>query len=350
MKQTLAQRMPPKPRILLIKLRSIGDVIYNTSVYTALKKRFPDSHLTVLVEPASLDIVRSHPAVDQALCFRKGRFFKEARFYLDLFRSRYDVAIDMHEGTRGALMCFVSQAKYRVGNKYAKRSFLYNEKLDFSDLEPRYPIDYQVALIKKMGAEFDEPSPEIHFDDVSGENARRILDGNGIGADDQYGIIHCGTRKKYDQWQFSKFAELSESIAERFGVKVILTCGPGEESQAEEVLKNVKGEAPAFFTAPLQELGRITRSARFAVCHNGGYMHLASALKTPVVALFGVVNPRVWKPLGDRDIVLYKELECSPCNSKTRKAECFDGDAECKRRIEVDDVLSAVESLLQDQK
>ena len=346
MNTPLAERIPPKARILLIKLRSVGDVIYNTSVYASLKKRFPDSHLTVLVEPASLDIVRSHPDVNEALCFEKGGFLKEAKFYLDLFCRRYDVAIDMHEGTRGAVMCFVSQAKYRVGNKYAKRSFLYNEKIDFSDLKPRYPIDYQVALIKKMGAEFDTPMPDIHFDDVSRLNAEQLLRNQGIEKGEAYGIVHCGTRRKYDQWQFKKFAELAEALPARFGIKTLLTCGPGEDDQAQEVLKHIQGTAPVFLTAPLQELGWITRSAQFAVCHNGGYMHLASALRIPVIALFGVVNPRVWKPLGDRDIVIYKEIECSPCNSKTRKPECFDGDAECKRRIEVDDVLSAVETLL----
>ena len=75
-------------------------------------------------------------------------------------------------------------------------------------------------------------------------------------------------------------------------------------------------------------------------------MHLASALGTPVIALFGLVDPRVWKPLGQQDRVIYKNLECSPCNEKTRKPECYEGNAECKRVIEVEDVLEAVEQLL----
>ena len=73
---------------------------------------------------------------------------------------------------------------------------------------------------------------------------------------------------------------------------------------------------------------------------------MASVLGTPVVALFGVVHPRVWKPLGQRDVVIYKNIECSPCNEHTRKPECYDGDAECKRVIEVEDVLKAVEQIL----
>jgi len=75
-------------------------------------------------------------------------------------------------------------------------------------------------------------------------------------------------------------------------------------------------------------------------------MHIASALGAPVVALFGVVNPWIWKPLGQRDIIIYKHLECSPCNHNTRKKECYEGDAECKRLIEVEDVLAGVERIL----
>lgn len=96
----------------------------------------------------------------------------------------------------------------------------------------------------------------------------------------------------------------------------------------------------------LQELGAITKGSSFVLCHNGGYMHMASVLGASVIALFGVVHPRVWRPLGQRDVVIYKGIQCSPCNESTRKAECYDGDAECKRVIEIEDVLEAIEQIL----
>ncbi|NIP99193.1 MAG: hypothetical protein GWM98_01325, partial [Nitrospinaceae bacterium] len=73
------------------------------------KRLFPEAHLSVLVERPSYDLVCDHPAVDEVLCFEKGGLWKEAGFYLRLFRNHYDVAIDMHEGTRGAVMCFVTR-------------------------------------------------------------------------------------------------------------------------------------------------------------------------------------------------------------------------------------------------
>ncbi|MBT5631624.1 MAG: hypothetical protein HOJ13_02745, partial [Nitrospina sp.] len=101
-------KLPKKPKFLIIKLRSIGDVVYNTAVYTPLKKSFPDCHLTVLVEKFSVDLVRHHPDVDQVLSFDKSSGLGQLEFYFRLFSNRYDVVIDMHEGTRGAVMCFVT--------------------------------------------------------------------------------------------------------------------------------------------------------------------------------------------------------------------------------------------------
>jgi len=153
-------------------------------------------------------------------------------------------------------------------------------------------------------------------------------------------------KKKYDQWQYEKFARLIEIIPDKYKLKVLLTCGPSESFHAESVINLVQGKRVTCIQTGLQELGAITKRSRFVLCHNGGYMHMASVLGASVIALFGVVHPRVWKPLGSRDIVIYKGIECSPCNDRTRKVECYDGDAECKRVIEIQDVLEAIEKIL----
>ena len=115
-------KISQRAKILLVKLRSIGDVVYNTAVYAPLKKCFPEAHLTVLVEQPSYDLVCDHPDVDEVLCFKRGSFWEQVQFYLRLIQTGYDVAIDMHEGTRGALMSFLTCAPIRIGHKFAKRS------------------------------------------------------------------------------------------------------------------------------------------------------------------------------------------------------------------------------------
>ena len=339
-------KIPRKAKILLIKLRSIGDVVYNTAVYAPLKERFPDAHLTVLVERPSYDLVSEHPDIDEVLCFEKESFWGQIKFYSHLIRGKYDVAIDMHEGTRGAVMCFLTFAPIRIGHKFAKRSFLYNTRLEFSDLDPKFPIDYQVALIKKIGVPFSHISPLVYISKLANQRAKILLAENGIKKGDKYCVVHAGTKKKYDQWQYEKFARLVEIIPDKYKLKVLLTCGPSEEFQVESIINLVQGKRVAYVQTGLQELGAITKGASFVLCHNGGYMHMASVLGASVIALFGVVHPRVWRPLGQRDVVIYKDIQCSPCNDSTRKAECYNGDAECKRAIEIEDVLEAIEQSL----
>ena len=144
------EHLPSNPKILLIKLRSIGDVIYNTAVYSPIKKTWPDAHLTVAIELPSYDIVRFHPDVDDVLVLKKDSLIRQIGFYWRLIRERFDIAIDMHEGPRGAIMSLLSLAPFRVGNALAKRSFFYNVKLNFSEFKPKLPIDYQIGLIKNF--------------------------------------------------------------------------------------------------------------------------------------------------------------------------------------------------------
>ena len=128
-------------------------------------------------------------------------------------------------------------------------------------------------------------------------------------------------------------------------MKILLTCGPGQEILADEIIQKIKKAPYSFIATQLQELGAITERAKFVVCHNGGYMHFTAALGIPVIGMFGWANPNIWKPISDNAIVIYKNLECSPCNSKSMKQECLDGYPECKWLITVEDISLAIKRI-----
>ena len=338
--------IPPQAKILIIKLRSIGDVVCNTAVYSPLKRCFPHAHLAVVVEAASYDLVRDHPDVDEVVCFEKGSLWKQITFYMRQFLKRYDVVIDMHGGPRGALMCFLTGARIRIGNASVRRSFLYNVRLSLKGLPRKHPIDFQVGLLKKIGVVFDrEPAPAIHISPENREHAAGILAEHDIGTVDKFCIIHPGARLT-DQWQPEKFAHLADYFHSAMGLKVVFTCGPGQEEQVERVMSLVQHARPVFFVTGLQKLAAITEKAQFVLCHNGGYMHLTAALGTPVVALFSWSRPDIWKPPVDHAAALYSNLECHPCTSKTIKPECTHGVPECKGQITEQDVLREIDQLL----
>ena len=345
MEFNLKDQIKPNAKILLIKVRSIGDVVHNTSVYGPIKKHLPNARLTVLVESSSYDIVKNHPDVDEVLCLKKTSFLEQAKFYLKFIQKRYDVAIDMHEGTRGAVLCFLSQSRFKVGNIFAKRSFLYNTKINFSDLKPTLPIDYQVALISKLGVPIENPQPIIHVSETWRKNAHNLLVSKNFNPKKPYCIIHPGARK-YDQWQYEKFAEIMECFFIRFNLGIILTCGPGQFDQVKKLTACLSKEVPyTFISTEFSILLGITASAKFVVCHNGGYMHAASAIGVPVAALFGLTDYRIWKPLGENSVVLHQDIDCWPCSSKTMIQVCWNGIPECKELISVEDVIKSIQQL-----
>ena len=202
----------------------------------------------------------------------------------------------------------------------------------------RYPIDYQVVLIKKMGVDFDKTNSEIYISDNAKEKASDLLKNAGIYSHDSFCIFHPGARI-FDRLESWKFAELADRIYEKYNLKILFTWGPEQKELVDQIIPKIKTAPYALLSSNLQELGAITLRAQFVVCHNGGYMHMANVLGTPVVAMFGWANPTIWKPIGDKAEVVYKNLECSPCGSKTIKSECLAGDPECKRLITVDDII-----------
>ena len=192
---------------------------------------------------------------------------------------------------------------------------------------------------------FDKTNPEIYISDNAKEKASGLLKKADIHGHESFCIFHPGARI-FDRLESWKFAELADRIYEKYNLKILFTWAPGQKELVDQIIPKIKTAPYALLSSNLQELGAITLRAQFVVCHNGGYMHLASAMGAPVIALFGVVHPRVWKPLGKHDQVIYKNIECSPCYKHTRKPECYEGDAECKRVIEVEDLFDAIDQSL----
>jgi ADP-heptose:LPS heptosyltransferase len=100
-----------------------------------------------------------------------------------------------------------------------------------------------------------------------------------------------------------------------------------------------------FISTKLSVLLGITATAKFVVCHNGGYMHAASAIGVPLTALFGLTDYRIWRPFGETSVVLHKDIDCWPCTSKTMKQVCWNGKPECKELISAQDVIDSIKKL-----
>jgi len=343
-------QLPKNPRILIIKLRSIGDVVYNTSIYEPIKKALPGAHLSLIVEKFTLDIVKNNPHLDEVLCFEKKPLLRQIAFYLKLFFTKYDVVIDMHGGPRSSLMALISGAKHRIGNKLSKRAKFYNIPLQFTAEDYSHPLYNQIGYITKIGIPVKTPKPEIFLSKERVNSTKELLKSKGITEETPFCILHIGSKKKCCDWKAENYAAVIDYCSEKKNLKVVINTIPSMADFTQEIIKNLRTTAVLIING-LQEAAAMAQEAEFVISQDGGYIHISSAVGTPVIAIFGPTNVN-WLPKGDLNKLVSKNLDCSPCSQTVRlqpgKEECNKGNAECMRLITAKDISEKVDELMQE--
>lgn len=349
------QSLPANAKILLIRLRSIGDVVLNTAVFPLIKENFPEGRLDYLVTPPHHELVQNNPHLDEIILLntpggKSGEKFSLWKYFQTLRRlrkKRYDLVIDMHEGPRSALITALSGGKYKVGLKRSRRSGFYNVNVDPVITEPVTAVAFQTKMLEQLGFSVRYQAPTIYLTkDESNQMSERLANA-GISPGEVFGVIHPGVASLHNEWQAEKFAEVADALQTRDNIRIVFACGPNQTDQVEAIRKQMNTASISLARqTTLRGFAALAQKARFLLCHNSGPMHIGAAVGTPVFALFGPDSPAIWTPQVEPHHVFYKGIECSPCTRKTRKLECFDGNAECKRLITSGEVIQTIEENL----
>lgn len=327
-------------RILVIKLRAIGDVVLSTVVLKNLRQAFPNATLDFLTEYPSKEVVFGNPNVDTVFAFN----IKEETglsLIMKIRRQRYDLVIDLFGNPRSAIVAYCSGAKYRMGYRFGWRKYCYNIVV-----EPRggevHNTEFNLDALKAINVPVTEKSP---FFPVS-EEAR-------VFADDFFRkeslsgkfvvAINPGGGWYTKRWRAKSYAELGDRLRAEFDACIIITWGPGEEKLAEEIRSAMGGSATLIPRSTLKELGAILERCSLMVTNDSGPMHIAAVLGTPIVAIYGPTHPELQGPVTENaGIVQKKELSCLGCNL----TECPIGNP-CMEGLEVDVVLGEVRRLVE---
>ncbi|MFQ5673774.1 MAG: glycosyltransferase family 9 protein [Nitrospinales bacterium] len=332
--------LPPDPKILLVRLRSIGDVTLSTAVFPSIKETFPGCKLDFLVMPPNDELVRHDPHLDEIILLDRG-WPALLGLLRKLRKTSYDLVVDLHGGPRSAWITVFSKAKCRVGLARSRRARFYNVTVDpvFKGSVPA--VRFQARMLELLGFEVRRETPKIYVNEDERKSIEQKLMKVGVGS--EYAVIHPGVDSPHNDWQAEKFARVADALQGGNGLRVVFACAPSQVRQVDAIAE--KMQTPRHSLAgctSLGELAALLQRAKFLLCHNSGPMHMAAAVGTPVFALFGAVAPDRWVPQVEPHHVFYKNVECSPCTRVTRKPECFRGDAECKRLISADEVVLAI--------
>lgn len=339
-------------RVLFIKLRHIGDVLLSAATFKALKAVQPRLSISVVVPSGTEAMLTLHPCVDEVIPIRRGGGWREdLRLVRRLREGRFDLAVNMTEGDRGAILAFLSGARFRIGVDPKGKGFLGKKRLFTHLIEPVYEGRHRALMdldvLRPLGIEVQSAEVELH---VSAEDQARVdrwLAERGIPAGHPFVVVHPTSRWWFKCWRDEAVAQVVDHM-QTAGVRVVLTTGPDprEEAKIESILGHCrthpvvsKGELS------LKQVAALLRRSRLFFGVDTAPMHMAAALGKPVVALFGPSDSSVWGPLTPlrRVIEHREEFPCLPC----REDGCGGSKrSRCLEAITADEVLSAVEELM----
>lgn len=367
--------------ILIVKLSAIGDVIHTLPSLSALRRCYPDADITWVVEAAAADLLTGNPALNRVIVSGRKRWIRELRqgriagpigemrsFVGELRRRPYDLVIDFHGLLKSAAIVLLSGGKRKLGYDSLQEGsgLFYNEKIP--ERMEKHAVDRYLDLVRHLAqsreggdAACADGPPEFTIAIGAEERSRvaALLDEHGEIlqiAHQRQGKTVSGARGESQAgapfvavnpvafwetklWQDEKFAALCDRIREELGIGIVLTGG--EAGPLERIRGGMRTKAVNLGgQTTLRELACLYRQAALVITTDSGPMHLAAAVGTPVLALFGPTDPVRTGPYGGGHRVVRRGLPCMPCFQR----RCETGN--CMGEIDVEEVFTAAKEML----
>ncbi|MCO6509691.1 MAG: glycosyltransferase family 9 protein [Aridibacter famidurans] len=340
---------PNVRKVLVIRLRSIGDTVLATPTLRALRDFLPDARIDILLEDWVAPLLEGHTAVDSVVRVsrdRSGRLSAASR----IRKTGYDLVINLHGGTTSTFLTRATGARYRVGNSVYQYSFLYNLKLrssaEFWDGPEVHSAEQQLALAGFLGVPVSHrPASELPYNTAAAsridERLRALKPGP---SGSLVALIHPAAATFTKQWETDRFARIAGLLAE-MGFFPVAVGTPSERPVLEAFSKEAGIPVGTFSDLTLPDITALARRSSIFVGNDSGIAHIAAAVGTPPVVVFGSSNRVHWKPwTNGPSKIVYKDFECQPCPGY----ECRTfGTPRCILEVPAEAVMKAIDELLE---
>ena len=362
----------------MIRLRLIGDVVFTTPIPGALKRVFPEAHLTYLVEPAAAPVVEHNPFVDRVIVVarRRGlrRVLDDLRLAVKLRREGYDLVIDLHGGPRSSWLTFATRASQRIGYAVKGRSWMYSTAVPRArELRARHSVVNQWDLLEAIRLDGDDAAKhgtrswpdgpadpvrdavQMPLDPTADREISRRLEAAGISSAHELVVTHVSAGNPFRRWPEPAFVAVLTSLARSSPARrIIVSSGPSDREAADRIASEARAALGTeahrivdFGEFDLPQLRALIARSRLFLGGDTGPLHIAATTGTPVVGLYGPTLPARSAPWRDPAIPTISlevaGLPCRPCEQRV----CEPGDFRCLTTLRPQDVISAAEQALQ---
>ena len=333
-------------RVLVIKLRSIGDTVLATPSLFALKRFLPNAQIDILVEDWVAPLLANHPHVDNVIELQRGSFASRISVARKLRAERYDVVYNLHGGTTATFLTRATGARHRVGFKTYQYAKLHTELVPSPLLlwgqQKTHSVEQQLALLGWTGVPVsDRPRTRLGIAPEATSSVIQHLADAGL-ADSKIALIHPAAAFATKRWATENFARVAEYVAQR-GYAPVAIAAPNEGKIIEDLLSAASVDIlPLDLSLP--EVTVLAARSQLFVGNDSGIAHIAAAVGTPSIVIFGSSNIAHWRPWNRAPAeVVFEELPCQPCHGYF--CEKFP-QPECILRVPVERVIAAIERCL----
>ncbi|NQT06288.1 MAG: glycosyltransferase family 9 protein [Candidatus Omnitrophica bacterium] len=323
-------------RIIFIRPGGIGDAVLLLPAINILKRAFPETEIDVLCEKRNASVFELSGGMRRIYKYDKG---------LELFRclrNRYDVVIDTEQWHRlSAFIAFIVGGNIRIGFDTNERRKAFTHKIPYSHDD--YEIYSFFHLIKPLVSEMPTFDLKKPFISISGEVSNTLLP---LAPEhkDRVIAIFPGATVPERRWGSDRFGQVARKMSEQ-GYKVVILGSRIDAKDAKEIREYAEGSIDLTGKTSLVDVASILKMSRLLLTADSGIMHMSFALGTPTISLFGAGIEKKWTPRGERDRVISKDIDCSPCTQFGYTPRCK-RKVKCLSSITVDEVIKAMEVIL----
>ena len=343
-------------RILLIQLGDIGDLVLTTPTMRALRQNFISSTIFMLVHEHARGIVENCPWVDGTMSVEKNkRRLRETidyhRNFLAVLREgRFELAIDLRAGTRGAILSYLSGASIRIG-RYSENGTLWRNRLFTHLVRPKNELDqysslHNLNILAPLDINIKDTSPALEVPQEKENKTLEILGKEKIPPGKPIIALHPFSRWDYKEWPIQNYIRLIDYIGSRYPVSFVVTGAPEERYRAAKIrsgstvnVYNLAGKTT------ISELPGVLKKCSLLIGIDSAAAHIAASVGTPTTIIFGPSSPTNWAPRGKQHHVVSMNLPCVPCR---RKGCDNSGVSRCLHELEVQEVIAPVEKQIRD--
>jgi predicted lipopolysaccharide heptosyltransferase III len=351
-------------KVLVVRLRLIGDVMFTTPLLSALKRAYPGSRVSYVVEPHAAPVLRGNPHIDELIIAPKSRGLRrvvdDVALARRLRRQRFDLALDLHGGPRASWLTWASGARERIGYDIPGRRWMYTRQARRpAELRPRHSVRNQWDVLEAIpgwpgGAADPERDPSaMPLDAAAAARMAERLARAGVAAGNELIVVHVSAGNPFRCWPEASFVETAAALAAAPRRRVVLSSGPSDRAAAARIAAAARARAGTgrdriveLGEFDLQELRALIARSRLFVGGDTGPLHMAAATATPVVGIYGPTlsaRSAPWRPAAIPTYSIeLNDLACRPCDQRV----CAPGDFRCLTTLPPAMVIDAAERAL----